>query len=206
MPPLPLGSVTFLFTDIEGSTPRWEQHPALMKGALDRHDALLRAAISAEQGVVFQTAGDSLVAAFVTPAAALGAAVAAQCALQAEPWPGELGALRVRMALHTGPAELRDGQYHAEYTLNRLARLLAAGHGGQILASATTRHLLNGAAPPDGVWQDCGEHWLKDLIRPLRIYQACVVGLPWDFPPLRTLDLDAWERLHPTTLKLLCPR
>jgi class 3 adenylate cyclase len=147
MSELPLGTVTFLFTDIEGSTTRWEQYPTVMKAALDQHDGLLRAAISADQGRVFQTAGDSLVAAFPTAPAALSAALAGQRALLAAAWPPELGTIGVRMGLHTGPAEVRAGVYHAEFTLNRLARLLAAGHGGQILCSDTTHQLLNSVAP-----------------------------------------------------------
>jgi class 3 adenylate cyclase len=185
---LPTGTVTFLFTDIEGSTGRWEAHPTAMKAALDQHDALLRAAITAQAGRVFQSAGDSLVAAFASPGPALAAALAGQRALLAAQWPAALGAIRVRMALHTGPAELRDGAYHAEFTLNRLARLLAAGHGGQILSSDTTRVLLNGGSPRHVAWQDLGEHWLKDLIRPVHVYQAQAPDLPREFPPLKTLD------------------
>ena len=186
-PVLPTGTVTFLFTDIEGSTARWEQAPAVMEAALAQHDALVRAAFAAHGGTVLQTAGDSFVVVFARPGDALAAALAAERALQAAVWPPPLEPLRVRAALHSGAGEVRDGQYHAEYTLNRLARVLAAGHGGQILCTATTRDLLEGAAPAGVAWQDLGDCWLRDLIRPLHLYQACVPDLPRDFPPLRTL-------------------
>src|SRR5215207_3178179 len=122
---LPTGIVTFLFTDVEGSTKRWEQYPDLMPAALARHDAIVRGAIGAHGGQVFQTAGDSFLAAFPTPEATLAAALRAQREIQTAAWEGPVGALRVRMALNTGVAEIRDGVYHAEYPLNRLARLLS---------------------------------------------------------------------------------
>jgi WD40 repeat protein/class 3 adenylate cyclase len=191
VPPLiplpPTGTVTFLFTDIEGSTTRWEHHPVQMKAALDRHNELMYTAIESQGGVIFHTAGDGMVAAFSNARAALEATLAAQRALLVEVWPDFVGPIRVRMALHTGQAERRDGVYHAEYTLNRLARMLSAGHGGQILVSATTRHLLDSATLSDITWRDFGERWLKDLIRPLHIFQVMAPGLPTEFPPLKTL-------------------
>src|SRR5688500_13903725 len=110
MPELPSGTVTFLFTDIEGSTRRWDRDPAAMAQALARHDALLRGAIGGQGGYVFKTVGDAFCAAFPTSPAALTAALAAQRALAAEPW-GEVGPIRVRMAIHTGRAEERDADY-----------------------------------------------------------------------------------------------
>src|SRR5918912_4076493 len=107
----PSSTVTFLFTDIEGSTRRWEHHPEAMKAAVERHDAILRQAIEANGGYVFRTEGDGFRAAFSTASRALQAAVDAQLALYAEPWSAEIGPLRVRMALHTGEAEVRDGDY-----------------------------------------------------------------------------------------------
>ncbi len=178
---------TFVFTDIEGSTTRWEHYPAAMKTALDQHHTLMRAAFAAHGGTVIQTAGDGFVTAFVRPDAALAASLAAQRALQAATWPTVIGLLRVRVALHSGPGEQRADGYHAELTLNRLARLVAAGHGGQILVTATTRHLLDWTDPPVA-WRDLGEHWLKDLIHPLHVYQALVPDLPQEFPPLQTLS------------------
>src|SRR5262249_40419898 len=130
---LPTGTVTFLFTDIEGSTRLWEADPEAMQLALGRHDALLRAAIATKSGHVFKTVGDAFCAAFASPCDALLAALAGQQALAAEVWP-EATPLRVRMALHTGVAELRDADYFGP-TLNRAARVLAAGYGGQVLVS-----------------------------------------------------------------------
>src|SRR5262245_8550002 len=132
-PSLPSGTVTFLFTDIEGSTQRWEQHPDAMPAALARHDAILREVIAAHRGGIVKTTGDGIHAVFARAADALTAAVMAQRALQREEW-GAIGSLRVRMALHTGVAEERNRDYFGP-PLNRAARLLAAGHGGQILLS-----------------------------------------------------------------------
>ena len=131
MADLPTVTRSFLFTDIEGSTRRWEAFPAAMRAALARHDGLLRAAIEDHGGTVFKTVGDAFCAVFANAADALVAAVAAQRALAAEPWPDEIGGLRVRMALHADTADERDGDYFGP-ALNRVARLLAAGHGGQV--------------------------------------------------------------------------
>src|SRR3712207_2207841 len=146
MPDLPTGTVTFLFTNIEGSTIRWEQHHAAMQAALARHDAILREAIEGQGGVVFKTVGDACCAVFTTATAALHAALTAQQALHAEPWPEALGAVRVRMALHTGAAEQRDGDYFGP-PLNRIARLLEVGHGGQTLLSFATQVLVHDHLP-----------------------------------------------------------
>src|SRR5947209_10820346 len=140
MTDLPSGTVTFLFTDIEGSTRRWEEHPAAMRAAVDRHFALLRDAITAHGGHVFRTQGDGLCAAFATAQPALAAALAAQLALHREPWPAG-DALRVRMALHTGAAEVQDGDYVGA-CLNRMGRLHKLGHGGQTLLSEATADLV----------------------------------------------------------------
>jgi predicted ATPase/class 3 adenylate cyclase len=186
MQDLPSGTVTFLFTDIEGSTRLWESHPEAMRVALARHDALLRACLAAEGGHVFKTIGDAFCAAFPTAAQALAAAVAAQQAIRNEPWPAE-APLRVRMALHSGTAELRDGDYFGP-ALNRLARLLSAGHGGQVLLSAATYELCREEAPADVAFRDLGERRLHDLQSPLRVFQAEHPEWPGSFPPLRTLD------------------
>src|SRR5436309_11597147 len=143
--PLPTGTVTFLFTRIEGSRRLWEEQPEAMRTALARHDALLTAVIGAQDGQVFKTMGDQCCAAFATAPAALAAALAAQRALHAEAW-GETGSLRVRMALHAGAAEERDGDYLGP-TLNRVARLLAAAHGGQILLSLAVVELVRDRLP-----------------------------------------------------------
>src|SRR5262249_44290569 len=137
---LPTGTVTLLFTDIEGSTKLWEQHPRAMEQALARHDAILRAAIAAHDGAIFRTAGDAIYAAFARAPAALSAALEAQRALQVERW-GATGPLRVRMALHTGAPELRDdtgdpwGRSYRGQPLSRSARLLEVSHGGQVVLS-----------------------------------------------------------------------
>ena len=146
MPDLPSGTVTFLFTDIEGSTALWERDRAAMAAAVERHLALLRTAIETHGGVLFKIVGDAVQAAFPPLPAAVAAAVAAQRALQAEPWSDPPGPLHVRMALHAGEAVPRDGDYLAA-PLNRLARLLAAGHGGQILVTEVVERLVEGALP-----------------------------------------------------------
>jgi predicted ATPase/class 3 adenylate cyclase len=178
----PSGTVTFLFTDIEGSTRRWDEQPDAMKHALARHDALLRECIERHGGHVFKTVGDAFHAAFATAPAALRAAVEGQRALTAEGW-GEA----VRMALHTGSADERDGDYFGP-PLNRVARLLEAGHGGQVLLSAVAAGLMRGQIPDGVELRDLGVHRLRDLAAPEHIHQAAIWGLPADFPPLRTDD------------------
>src|SRR5512141_2019012 len=125
---------TFLFTDIEGSTRLWEEHADGMGTALAQHDRLLRASIDARGGMVIKTTGDGILAVFADPVAAIDAAVAAQRALRDARW-DETGPLRVRMALHAGAAETRDGDYFGP-SINRVARILAIAHGGQIICSA----------------------------------------------------------------------
>lgn len=186
MAELPTGTVTFLFTDIEGSTGRWERQPEAMAIALARHDALLRGAILEHGGAIVKTMGDAFHAAFARAPDALAAALDAQRRLQAEPW-GEIGPQRVRMGLHTGVAEERDGDYYGP-VLNRSARLMSAGHGGQVLLSQATYELVRDGVLEGMTLVELGEHRLKDLIRPERIYQLVAPGLPSDFPPLRTLD------------------
>jgi predicted ATPase/class 3 adenylate cyclase len=179
----PTGTVTFLFTDIEGSTTLWQRHSTAMETALARHDAMLRTAITANGGHVFKTVGDAFCAAFAAAPDALAAAIAAQHALAAEPWP-ETGPLHVRMALHTGAAQLRDGDYFGP-TINRVARVLAAGHGGQVLLSLATAQLVRELLPTDVTLLDLGEHHLRDLVQPERIFQVLHPDLPTVFPPLR---------------------
>lgn len=181
----PSGTVTFLFTDIEGSTALWERYPSAMRDALARHDDLLCDAIAAHDGHVFKRMGDAFCAAFGVATDALAAALTAQRVLLSEAW-GELGSLRVRIALQTGVAELRGGDYFGP-TLNRAARLMAAGHGGQILLEQATAELVSDRLPPDTVLRDLGEHHFKDLQRPIHVFQAVSSGLPGDFEPLRSL-------------------
>ena len=187
MSELPTGTVTFLFTDIEGSTARWEQHPEEMRVALVRHDKILESAIDGQGGVVFSRMGDGMAAAFASPRNALGAAVSAQEALAQERWPQPVGQLTVRMGVHTGEGTLVEGQYLSQ-PLNRCARLMAIAHGGQVLASGTTESLISGTVP-DGVGLlDLGEHRLRDLSEPLRVFQVERQGRRDRFPPLRSLD------------------
>jgi class 3 adenylate cyclase len=190
---LPTGIVTFVFTDIEGSTRLWEQRSLVMPAALARHDAIVRGAIEAHGGVVFRTGGDAFYAAFGSAAAALAAALATQLALAAEPWgafglpDGEL--LRVRMALHTSQVTLRDDDYIGP-PLNRVARLLTAGHGGQTLFSLATAELVRDQLPDGAALRDLGEHRLRDLVQPERIYQLVASGLADEFPPLRAYGVQ----------------
>ena len=184
-PPMPVGTVTFLFTDIEGSTKLWETQHDAMQASLARHDALLRQCIEAHGGTVVKTLGDGFLAAFATASGAVEAAFAAQQALHAEPW-SQPAWIRVRMAVHTGTAELREGDYFGP-ALNRVARLVAIGHGGQTLLSATTHDLCCDHLPPDVFLKPLGEHNLKDLARREVVFQLCHPSLPQAFPPLRTL-------------------
>ncbi len=182
----PSGPVTFLFSDIEGSTERWERDPAAMAAALARHNELLRSAIETHAGYVFKVVGDAFCAAFAGAPDAVAAALGAQRALAAEDF-SAVGGLRVRIALHTGHAHERDGDYLGP-TLNRIARLVAIGHGGQILISGVTAKLLQDEVPADSVLRDLGAHRLKDLARPEHVFALAAPDLLDKFPPLRSLD------------------
>src|SRR5215218_4877319 len=183
----PTGTVTFLFTDIEGSTKLWEKSPTSMHSALARHDAILREAIEGHGGFVFKTVGDAFCAAFPTAIGAFETALAAQRTLLSEEWGEETGTLRARMALHTGAAHERDGDYFGP-PVNRVARLLSAAPGGPILLSSSTQELVRDHLPPQTHLGDLGERHLKDLSRPERIFQLTAPDLPSEFPPFRTLD------------------
>jgi predicted ATPase/class 3 adenylate cyclase len=186
MADLPRGTVTFLFTDIEGSTAHWEEDRASMATAIAQHIAVLGAAIDAHGGIHFKTIGDAVQAAFPTAPQALAAALAGQRALLAKDW-GEVGALPVRMALHAGEAEPDARGDYLAAPLNRLSRLLSAGHGNQILLSQAVQQLTRGALPADSKLQDLGEHRLRDLLEPERVYQLLHPDLPAAFPPLESL-------------------
>ncbi len=188
---LPSGVVTFLFTDVEGSTRLWDRHPDAMRAALERHDILLRAAIDAQGGHVFKATGDAFFAAFHRPQDALRAALDAQIALHAEPWSLPAGdGLRVRMALHTGAAQRRGGDYFG-LPLSRAARLLAAAHGGQTLVSEAGAALLDGLMPGEASLHSLGRHRLKDLAQPQEVFALRAPGLADGFPPLRSLEAFA---------------
>ncbi len=184
MADLPSGTVTFLFTDIEGSTRLYQQYPAATTTALRRHQALLEGVIAGQRGWVFQVIGDALCAAFADAGQALAAALAGQRALLAEPW-GEIGALRVRMGLHTGPAEVRGDDYVSSLTLVRVQRVMSAGHGGQILLSSTAATGVLDRLPPGVTLRNLGGQRLRGLTQPEQIYQVVAPGLAVDFPPLR---------------------
>jgi predicted ATPase/class 3 adenylate cyclase/Tfp pilus assembly protein PilF len=183
---LPTGTLTFLFTDIEGSTKLWEQDSSSMQVALALHDEVLRSAIEERRGYVFKTVGDAFCCAFPTAPDALEAALDTQRRLLSSEWE-QTGPLKVRMALHTGAAEERDGDYFGP-PVNRVARLLSAAHGGQVLLSLPTQELVRDQLPGGTSLRDLGEHRLKDLFRPERVFQILAPELPSEFPPLRTLD------------------
>jgi predicted ATPase/class 3 adenylate cyclase len=178
------GTLTFLFTDLAGSTRLWELHPDAMKHALGRHDAILRGAIEASGGDVVKTTGDGVMAVFAAAPDGVAASLAAQLDLAAEPW-DETGPLRVRMGLHAGEAERRGADYFGP-TVNRAARIMAAGHGGQVLLSASAAALAADRLPAGASLRDLGDHRLKDLGRPERVFQLEHGGLEATFPMLRT--------------------
>lgn len=173
--------VTFLFTDLEGSTRLWERHADAMASALEAHDVILRDIIRSHDGRVFATGGDGLAAAFASAADGLGAAADAQRALRAHLWPDELE-LRVRMGVHTGTAHERGGDYFGP-ALNRTARIMSVGHGGQVLVSAAARGLA-----PTWDYADLGLHRLRDLLDPEWLSQLVVDGDDRAYPPIRSLD------------------
>lgn len=185
--PLPTGHITFVFTDIEGSSQLWEKFPQAMAASLARHDRLLREVFTGHRGHVFKTMGDAFCVTFADAADAARAALMAQRRMAAETWE-VTGPLRIRIAVHSGEAEERDGDYFGR-TLNRVARLLAAGHGGQTLFSRATAERLAQELPPDVSLRDLGERRLKDLTLPERIFQLVAPDLRADFPPLRSLEV-----------------
>jgi predicted ATPase/class 3 adenylate cyclase len=177
---------TFLVTDIEGSTRLWEEQPVAMATALALHDALLRAVVEGRGGTVFKTTGDGLLAVFGDPAAAFAATLDGQRAIRDGDW-GETGGIRVRMAIHSGTAEFRGGDYFGQ-ALNRSARILGIGHGGQILCSAMSAVLVGDALPAGVELRDLGSHRLPGIDRPEQVFQVTVADLRGDFPPLRSLS------------------
>jgi predicted ATPase/class 3 adenylate cyclase len=183
---VPSGTVTFLFTDVEGSTRLWEAAPDAMRQALTRHDDILRDAIGNHGGSVFATGGDGFGAAFSRAGDALAAAVAAQVGLTREHWP-DSAPLNVRMGLHTGEVEERGGDYFGA-AVNRAARLTAVAHGGQILCSKATADLARGHLAEGVSLIDLSEHRLRDLSEPVRVFQVCQPELASGFPPLRSVD------------------
>lgn len=186
MPEIPTGTVTFLFTDIEGSTVRWENDVPSMSRCLELHNRILRTAIERRGGYVFKTVGDAFCAAFSDAGEAVEAAIESQRDLAVAPWEGLQ--ILVRMGLHAGVAEEHDNDYFGP-TVNRVARLCSAGHGGQILLSEAARALVRDRALSGAVLVDLGVHHLKDLGAPERIYQINAQGLRAEFLHLASLDL-----------------
>ncbi|MCA1845614.1 MAG: adenylate/guanylate cyclase domain-containing protein, partial [Actinobacteria bacterium] len=176
--------LTFLFTDIEASTRAWERDADDMSAALARHDEVIQLAVKGAGGKVFKHTGDGICSAFSTATAGLGAALAAQQALQGGDWGAQ--PLRVRMALHSGTAERRGGDYFGP-ALNRTARLLDTAHGQQVVVSLVTAELLRDDLPPGVDLVDLGEHRLADLTRPEHVFQVTQPDLAAAFPPLRSL-------------------
>src|SRR5215216_1949738 len=179
---LPSGTVTFLFTDIEGSTRLARDHAETWETSRARHHQILREVIESNNGFVFQVIGDAFCAAFHKA----GDALKAQHALQSEP--REDCVIRVRMGIHTGEAEQRDGEYQGYLTLSLVQRIMSAGHGGQILLSNVTENLLRSQLPKDVSLHDMGERRFKDVPYPMRIFQVIAPGLQSEFPALRTID------------------
>jgi predicted ATPase/class 3 adenylate cyclase/tetratricopeptide (TPR) repeat protein len=183
---LPSGTVAFLFSDIEGSTQRWESHREAMSAAIERHDAVANEAIGKAGGFIFKPMGDGFCAVFRTAPGAIAAALEAQRALAKADF-SSVDGLKVRMAVHVGHADERGGDYFGP-SVNRVARLLAIGYGGQVLVSGAAADLAQGEMPPQTSLRDLGLHRLKDLAQPEQVYQLVAPDLPQKFFPLRSLD------------------
>ncbi|MFI5273190.1 MAG: adenylate/guanylate cyclase domain-containing protein, partial [Ktedonobacterales bacterium] len=181
---LPTGTVTFLFTDIEGSTKLLQQLGDAYAVALGEHQALLRATFAAHQGAEVDTQGDAFFVAFASAPEAVACAVEATRALAAHPWPPG-ASVRVRMGLHTGTPQL-VGDHYVGLDVHRAARIAAAGHGGQVLLSEATRALVEQSLPAGCALHDLGAHRLKDLQHPEHLAQLVLPDLPAAFPPLKT--------------------
>jgi predicted ATPase/class 3 adenylate cyclase len=186
MTELPVGTVTFLFTDIEGSTRLIQQLDEHYSELAQAHNRVLRETLNAYRGIELRTEGDSFFYVFRSAVDGVSGAAAAQQALAREPWPAGT-TVRVRMGLHTGEAALVGHEY-VGLDVHRAARIASVAHGGQVLISETTRALVEPALPPGLRLRDLGPHRLKDLARSERIFQLLIDGLPTDFPPLKSLD------------------
>src|SRR5689334_6133182 len=178
MSDFPTGTITFLFTDVEASTPLWESSPAAMAVAIERHDALLTACIEEHRGAIVRSRGegDSFFSVFAQATEAVAAACAIQRAVLAEPWPTP-APLLVRIGLHTGEAQFRDSDYYGVH-VNRASRLRTLAHGGQIVVSEVTAGLVRDLYPDEVSLRDLGHHRLRGLTRPERVYQVVHPALP----------------------------
>ena len=184
---LPSGTVTFLFTDIEGSTRLAQEHPDTWESMRQRHHAILQSTMQAQDGYIFQIIGDAFCVAFHNAGDAMRAAIASQVGLHAEKW-GE-ASLRVRMGIYTGKAEIQaDGQYQGYLAMSRVQRVMSVAYGSQVLVSSTTVELVRGELPKGVSLLDLKEHRLKGLINPEHIWQVVAPELPRDFPPLQSLN------------------
>jgi predicted ATPase/class 3 adenylate cyclase/DNA-binding CsgD family transcriptional regulator/tetratricopeptide (TPR) repeat protein len=188
--PLPTGTVTFVLADIEGSVRLWEADRAAMTFAVRRLDGIVDEEVGRHRGVrpVEQGEGDSFVAAFAQATDAMEGTLAIQRAVAEEPWPGGIE-LRIRIAVHTGEAQLRDEANYVGNAINRAGRLRSLAHGGQVLVSPTTFELVADGLPDGAALRDLGLQRLRDLARPLRVYQLLHPSLPETFPPLRSLEV-----------------
>ena len=180
--------LTFLFTDLENSTVLWEQAPAAMRGALANHDAIMRAAVENHNGRIVKKTGDGFLAVFESPVDAVLAALSGQQAMYASTWPVETGPLKVRMGLHTGESEEREGDYYGT-TVNEAARIMDMGHGGQVLLSEVTFVMLRNQKFDGIIFTDLGSHRLKGLTQPEVIYQLNHPDLVTEFPSLKSPSL-----------------
>jgi predicted ATPase/class 3 adenylate cyclase len=185
---LPEGTLTFMLTDLVGSTRAWESAPAAMRQAMAGHDRIVERCLKEHHGTEVPSgrAGDSILAVFPRAADAAECAISMQRAFAAERWPPAVN-LEIRVALHSGEAELREGQYHGQ-VLNRCARLLATSHGGQVLLTSATEQLLLDELPASAELRDLGLHRLKDLARPEHVFELVDAKQPREFPPLRSLQ------------------
>ncbi|MCC6569974.1 MAG: adenylate/guanylate cyclase domain-containing protein, partial [Anaerolineales bacterium] len=202
MSALPTSTVTFLFTDIEGSTKLWENHPEAMKSALAKHDSILKEAVESHRGQIVKTTGDGIHAVFPTALDGINAAIESQHKLNSLILDSQLPitnppitnpqspisslSLKSRMGLHTGEAELREGDYFGQ-TLNRAARIMSAGHGGQILISDVVAQVAREHLSADVSLVDLGEHYLKGVVQAEKIYQIVAPNLQKEFPPLNSI-------------------
>jgi predicted ATPase/class 3 adenylate cyclase len=194
---LPTGTVTFLFTDIEGSTQRWERQRDAMDAAVQRHDEILRSTIERNHGYVFKMMGDAVCAAFQRVSDAIAATVEAQRALSAAEF-SAVDDLRVRMGIHSGEASERDGDYFGP-AVNRVARLMSIGHGGQVLISDVARTLADSQLPAGATLTDMGTHRLKDLGEPEHVWQLSIADMPASFPPLKSIGAQPNNLPVPST-------
>ena len=186
MAELPSGTITFLFTDVEGSTRLWERYPEAMQGAMARHDQILRDRVGSHGGTIVKKTGDGVHAAFPAASAAVLAALEAQLALAQEDWE-DVGSILVRMGIHSGDATYRDGDYYGT-ALNEAARLMSVGHGGQVLVSESVESLTRQSLPAGAGFLDIGVHHLRDVSDPIHVFQLTHPELRLEFPSLRSLD------------------